>query len=57
MIAVDTNVLIYAHRSEGPWHQQARGALKALAEGICHGEFPRRAWLSFWLSLLVFVAQ
>lgn len=33
MIAVDTNVLIYAHRSEGPWHQQARGALKVLAEG------------------------
>ncbi len=33
MIAVDTNVLIYAHRAESPWHGQARGALKALAEG------------------------
>ena len=33
MIAIDTNVLIYAHRREGPWHQPASDALKTLAEG------------------------
>lgn len=33
MIAVDTNILVYAHRAEGPWHRQASLALKNLAEG------------------------
>lgn len=33
MIAVDTNVLIYAHRAENPWHEQAHSAIKGLAEG------------------------
>ena len=33
MIAVDTNVLVYAHRAESPFHTQAFGCLKSLAEG------------------------
>jgi len=33
VIAVDTNVLVYAHRSEYPQHRAALGALTALAEG------------------------
>ncbi|MGA1287207.1 MAG: type II toxin-antitoxin system VapC family toxin [Rubrivivax sp.] len=33
MIAIDTNVLVYAHRSEAPFHEQAFGCVKALAEG------------------------
>jgi len=33
MIAVDTNVLIYAHREEMPLHADALGLLRALAEG------------------------
>lgn len=49
MIAVDTNVLIYAHREELPQHQQALAWLLALAEGsgpwglpvFCIGEFVR----------------
>ena len=33
MIAVDTNILVYAHRSEAPFHEQAFECLKSLAEG------------------------
>ncbi len=33
MIAVDTNVLVYAHRSEFRQHQAALAALTALADG------------------------
>ena len=33
MIAVDTNILVYAHRQESSYHQQANAALRALAEG------------------------
>ena len=32
MIAVDTNILIYAHREESEWHQQADECLTRLAE-------------------------
>ena len=33
MIAVDTNVLVYAHRTECAFHAQAFGCLQSLAEG------------------------
>jgi toxin-antitoxin system PIN domain toxin len=33
MIAVDTNILVYAHREDSPWHDRARAALVRLAEG------------------------
>lgn len=32
MIAVDTNILVYAHRADSPWHARAAGCLIALAE-------------------------
>lgn len=32
MIAVDTNILVYAHREESEWHQQADECLTGLAE-------------------------
>ena len=49
MIAVDTNILVYAHRAELPQHAAARTRLIALAEGdtpwaipvFCLGEFVR----------------
>ena len=47
MIAVDTNVLVHAHRKESPKHEAARRRVVALAErslGIpvfCLGEFLR----------------
>ena len=33
MIALDTNVLAYAHRRESQFHEQANDLVKALAEG------------------------
>ena len=33
MIALDTNVLVYAHRAESPWHEVAAASLRKLAEG------------------------
>jgi toxin-antitoxin system PIN domain toxin len=33
VIAVDTNILVYAHRSDAPFHEAAASALGALAEG------------------------
>lgn len=49
MIAVDTNVIVYAHREETLQHQQAVAWLTSLAEGVspwgipifCVGEFVR----------------
>ena len=49
MIAVDTNILVYAHREELPQHAAARARLTELAEGdetwaipvFCLGEFLR----------------
>jgi toxin-antitoxin system PIN domain toxin len=33
LIAVDTNVLVHAHREESPWHETAYGHIRTLAEG------------------------
>ncbi len=33
MIAIDTNILIYARREEAPYHHEAKELLKNLAEG------------------------
>lgn len=49
MIAVDTNILVYAHRAEVPQHRQALQRLRRLAESaaswalpvFCLGEFVR----------------
>jgi len=49
MIAIDTNILVYAHREELPLHRKARARLVELAEGLepwalpvfCIGEFLR----------------
>lgn len=32
MIAVDTNILVYAHRADSPWHDAARGAIENLGK-------------------------
>jgi toxin-antitoxin system PIN domain toxin len=34
VIALDTNLLVYAHRAETPWHDKAFGAVRELATGI-----------------------
>lgn len=33
MIATDTNILVYAHRTDSEWHAQARARIATLAEG------------------------
>lgn len=33
MIAVDTNILVYSHRSDSPWHEAADARIAALAAG------------------------
>lgn len=33
MIAVDTNLLVYAHRRDSPWHERASERIRELAEG------------------------
>ena len=33
MIAVDSNLLVYAHRRDSPWHQAAAEVVRELAEG------------------------
>lgn len=45
MIAVDTNILIYANRSESPLHGAARDRLAGLAEGLTPWGLPiAAAW-------------
>jgi len=40
LIAVDTNVLVYAHREDSPFHQQAAGRIAELAEGVAAWAIP-----------------
>ena len=40
MIAVDTNLLVYAHREDSPWHDLALRALTGLAEGTAPWAIP-----------------
>ena len=49
MIAVDTNILVYAHREDTPWHEAASRRLAELAEG-------RAAWAIPWPCLHEFLA-
>ena len=47
MIAVDTNILVYAHRRDASWHERASGVLRQLAEGMA-------AWAIPWPCLYEF---
>ena len=49
MIAIDTNILVYAHREESPFHQRAVQRLTALAEGPA-------GWCIPWPCLHEFLA-
>jgi toxin-antitoxin system PIN domain toxin len=40
VIAVDTNILVYAHRVELAWHDRAERALRELAEGASPWAIP-----------------
>ena len=49
MIAVDTNILVYAHREDVEWHPPAYAAVARLAEG-------KRPWAIPWPCLHEFLA-
>ena len=49
MIAVDTNILIHAHRKDSIWHTNAKTALTSLAEG-------RTDWAVPWPCIHEFLA-
>ena len=49
MIAVDANILVYAHRADSPWHTAADEVVTALAEG-------RAGWAIPWPCLYEFFA-
>jgi toxin-antitoxin system PIN domain toxin len=40
LIAVDTNILVYAHRQDSPWHGAAALQLRQLAEGTASWAIP-----------------
>jgi uncharacterized protein len=40
MIAVDTNILVYAHRQDSEWHESAQRAIRSLAEGASGWAIP-----------------
>ena len=49
MIAVDTNILVYAHRADSTWHPHAAREIARLAEG-------RAAWAIPWPCIHEFLA-
>jgi len=49
LIAVDTNILVYAHRTDSEWHPSARACLRNLAEG-------RSTWAVPWPCVHEFLA-
>lgn len=49
MIAVDSNVLVYAHRADSRWHEPARQLIRELAEA-------RARWAIPWPSIHEFLA-
>lgn len=49
MIAIDTNILVHAHRTDSQWHDVALATLTSVAEG-------RAAWAIPWPCLHEFLA-
>jgi hypothetical protein len=49
LLAVDTNILVYAHRADSSWHRQADRVVTELAEGTS-------LWAIPWPCLFEFLA-
>ena len=49
MIAIDTNILVYAHREDSPWHEMARDRVTELANS-------GSPWSITWSSVHEFLA-
>lgn len=50
MIAIDTNVLVYAHRKDAPFHEVALNAIREIAESD-------RSWAIPWPCVHEFLAK
>ena len=50
MVAVDTNILVYAHRADSSWHQRALEVVTELAEGGSAWAIP---WPCVWEFFLI----
>ena len=51
MIAVDTNILVYAHRADLPWHDTARSRLEALASDAAAWAIPMHCLHEFFATV------
>ena len=50
MVAVDTNILVYCHRIDSPWHDRALAVITDLAEGRSDWAIP---WPCVWEFLAI----
>jgi toxin-antitoxin system PIN domain toxin len=48
MIAVDTNILVYAHRSDSDWHEKALDVVRRLAESDLSWVIPSHSLIEFY---------
>jgi uncharacterized protein len=48
MIAVDTQILVYAHRPEMPLHERARRCMSSLAQGTSRWAIPLHCLVEFY---------
>lgn len=51
MIAVDTNILVYAHRPDLPWHTAARACLESLASNRATWAIPMHCLHEFFATV------
>ena len=51
MIAVDTNILVYAHRAEVPWHAAAKREVTLLAESGATWGIPMHCLIEFYAKV------
>ncbi len=51
MIAIDTQILVYAHRSEVPWHVAARDKIAGLANGGIRWAIPLHCLVEFYATV------
>lgn len=51
MIAVDTNILVYAHRADLPWHEAARDNVESLAAGRAAWAIPMHCLHEFYATV------
>ncbi len=51
MIALDTNILVYAHRADSPWHAQAKSCISRLQAGPSRWAIPWPAVYEFFATV------